>query len=99
MLHSRRTNEVKASDAYDAKGYAESVVPPGVEGGAGVAPDWTAVAFVTFVCLCSAGFRLLRFGFDLFALHCMSNNLLNNIAKTKDTVQVQYKIQLRISMS
>lgn len=45
------------------------------------------------------GLVCFGFGFDLFALHCMSNNLLNNIAKTKDTVQVQYKIQLRISMS
>lgn len=99
MRYGRRTNEVKASDAYDAKGYAESVVPQLVEGEAGAAPDWVAVAFVTIVCFSSAGFGLLRFGFDLFALHCMSNNLLNNIAKTKATVQVQYKIQLRISMS
>lgn len=62
MRHSRRTNEVKASDAYDAKGYMPNQSSAS-RGRKGAAPDWAAVAFVTFVGLRSAWFGLLRFWF------------------------------------
>lgn len=88
MRHSRRTNEVKASDAYDAKGYMPNQSSAS-RGRKGQHLIGRLLHLSRLFASARLGLVCFGFGFDLFALHCMSNNLLNNIAKTKDTVQVQ----------